>query len=92
MEGRSVEVLLLTQADCAYCHDAEGILARLSAEYGFVTTILDLETLKAREIAVRSGVMFPPGILIGGEPFSYGRPSERKLRRAFERRRQLLGR
>lgn len=30
--------------------------------------------------------MFPPGIFLDGEPFSYGRPSERKLRRELERR------
>ncbi len=30
--------------------------------------------------------MFPPGIFIGGEPFSYGRPSEKKLRRELEKR------
>ncbi len=28
-----------------------------------------------------------PGVLIDGEPFSYGRLSERKLRRALEKRR-----
>jgi len=29
--------------------------------------------------------MFPPGLFLDGEPFSYGRPSERKLRKALER-------
>ncbi len=37
-------------------------------------------------LAKRGGIMFPPGIFLGGEAFSYGRPSERKLRREFERR------
>ncbi len=92
MGVRPVEVLLLTQADCAFCHDAEEILERLSAEYGFAITILDLETLEGRETAVRGGILFPPGILIDREPFSYGRPSERKLRKEFERRRKLLRR
>ncbi len=27
--------------------------------------------------------MFPPGLFLDGEPFSYGRPSERKLRKAL---------
>ncbi len=31
-------------------------------------------------------MLFPPGIFLDGEPFSYGRPSERKLRRELERR------
>jgi len=34
-------------------------------------------------MARAAGIMFPPGILIDGEPFSYGR-SERKLRRALQ--------
>jgi hypothetical protein len=91
--GRSpVEVVLLTQADCAFCHEAEDILGRLSAEYGFAVTRLDLDTPKGQDTAIRSGVLFAPGILIEGEAFSYGRPSERKLRREFERRRQPLRR
>ena len=30
---------------------------------------------------------FPPGIFVDGEPFSYGRLSEKKLRRELDRRR-----
>ncbi len=30
--------------------------------------------------------MFPPGLFLDGEPFSYGRPSERKLRKVLARR------
>ena len=39
-------------------------------------------------LAVHSGLLFPPGIFLDGEPFSYGRPSERRLRREIERRLQ----
>jgi len=35
---------------------------------------------------MKGGLLFPPGILIDGEPFSYGRPSERKLRHELDRR------
>jgi glutaredoxin len=89
MGDSSVEVVLLTQVDCAFCHDAEVILERLSHEYGFVITTIDLQTLEGREMAVRGGVLFAPGILIDRQPFSYGRPSERKLRKELERRRKL---
>jgi hypothetical protein len=34
--------------------------------------------------------MFAPGVLVDGEPFSYGRLSERKLRRELRRRVQQL--
>ena len=87
-----IDVVLLTQGDCAFCHDAEDILGRLSAEYGFVVTRLDVDTPEGQETAVGGGLLFPPGILIDREPFSYGRPSERKLRREFERRCQPLRR
>ena len=35
---------------------------------------------------VRHRVPFPPGVLIDGEAFSYGRLSERKLRRELAAR------
>ena len=41
-----------------------------------------------QRLATQGGLLFPPGILIDGEPFSYGRLSERKLRRELDR---LLG-
>lgn len=83
-------VTLLTQEDCGFCHDAEEILARLSTPYGFEVVKLDLETPQGRELATKAGVLFPPGLLIDGEPFSYGRLSERRLRRKLDARRDPL--
>jgi len=80
-----MEILLLTRDDCAFCHDAEDILGRLSTEYGVSVRTLDLDTPEGQQLAERSGVMFPPGIFFDGRPFSYGRPSERKLRRELEK-------
>lgn len=81
-----MEVTLLTQENCAFCDQAGELLERLSAEYGFSVSTLDLNSPEGQVLAWRGGVMFPPGIFIGGEPFSYGRLSERKLRRELERR------
>lgn len=86
---RRVELTLLTQADCAFCDDAKQILDRLSQEYPLAIETHDLASAEGRELAVAGGVMFAPGILIEGEPFSYGRPSERKLRRELGRRLQV---
>lgn len=80
-----MEILLLTREDCAFCHDADEMLGRLAAEYSFALRTLDLDTPEGEALATRGGVLFPPRILIDGEPFSYGRPSERKLRRALDR-------
>ena len=81
-----MEVLLLTQENCGFCAQAREILDRLSGEYQLSVTTLDLNSPEGQVLAMRGGVLFPPGIFIDGEPFSYGRPSERKLRREIERR------
>jgi len=81
-----MDVLLLTQNDCGFCAQAKELLARLSGEYGFSVSTLDLNSTGGQALAMRGGVLFPPGIFIDGEPFSYGRLSERKLRREIERR------
>jgi len=81
-----MEVQLLTQDDCAFCEDAKGILDRMSGDYGFSFTTIQLDGADGQALAERAGVMFPPGILIDGEPFSYGRLSEKKLRRELDRR------
>jgi len=41
---------------------------------------------QGRELAEKNAILFPPGILIEGGAFGYGRPSEPKLRREIERR------
>ena len=82
-----MDVLLLTQDNCAFCEQAKDILARLSTEYPLTVATLDLNSAEGQELAMRSGVLFPPGIFLDGEAFSYGRPSERKMRREIERRR-----
>ncbi len=82
-----VDVTLLTQENCAFCDQAREVLGRLSAEYPISVSVLDLDTPEGQALGERGGVMFPPGIFVDGEPFSYGRPSEKKLRREFDRRR-----
>src|SRR6266851_4955424 len=82
----TMNVLLLTQKQCAFCEQAKELLDRLSVEYRFSVSTLDLASPEGEALAVRSGVLFPPGIFLDGEPFSYGRPSERRLRREIERR------
>lgn len=85
-----MNVLLLTQANCAFCDQAKDILDRLATEYDLHVWTLDLGTSEGQTLAERNGIMFPPGILLDGEPFSYGRLSERKLRKALEGRRNAV--
>jgi len=86
-----MNVLLLTQENCGFCRQAKEILDRLPVEYGLAVSTLDLDSPEGQVLAERSGVLFPPGIFLDGEPFTYGRASERKLRRELERRLRSTG-
>lgn len=77
-------VLLLTTQNCGFCDLAKQMLDRLSAEYPLSIATLSLDTPAGQELAEKNGILFPPGLFIDGKAFSYGRPSERKLRRAIE--------
>jgi Glutaredoxin-like domain (DUF836) len=83
-----VHVLLLTQAHCSLCDHAKRVLRRLAGEYPLQVTTLDLASPEGRALAERGGILFPPGVFVDGEPFCYGRLSERRLRRELDRRRQ----
>lgn len=78
-----IKVTLLTKADCDLCEQAKAVLARVAADTPLDVETLDLATDQGRALAERSGMAFPPGVLLDGEPFSYGRLSERRLRRAL---------
>lgn len=81
-----MDVLLLTQENCGYCDQAKEILDRLAREYPLTLSTLDLATREGQALAERGGILFPPGVFLDGEPYAYGRQSERALRRAIERR------
>lgn len=76
-------VVLLTKEGCHFCEQAKGVLGRLQGEYELDVRELPLESDEGRELAERSGALFPPVLIVDGEPFSYGRLSERKLRKAL---------
>jgi glutaredoxin len=81
-----VQITLLTQTSCGMCQLAKEILARLGNDYRLSVTEVDLRTEHGRRLAAGAGVLFAPGVLVDGRPFSYGRLSERKLRRDLDRR------
>ncbi|WP_276947587.1 glutaredoxin family protein [Ferrimicrobium acidiphilum] len=81
-----MEVVIVTQTDCHFCEMATEILDRLRAEFGLKIHHIDLAGEDGKLIVQKFGLLFPPGILIGDELVSYGRPSERKLRREFAKR------
>ena len=85
-DHRLITILLLTQEHCGFCEQAKDILDHLSREYWLSVSTLDMGSPKGQGLAMKGGLLFPPGVLIDGEPFSYGRLSERKLRRELDRR------
>jgi hypothetical protein len=85
-----VRVTLLTKSACGFCDEAKAILARLALVYSLTIEVGDFASPQGEQLALRGGVLFPPGVFLNGEAFSYGRVSERKLRRELERRAALL--
>ena len=81
-----MDVILLSQEECKLCEQAKSVLERLAGEYPLTLSMLDLSSDEGRAMADSGGVLFPPGVFLDGEPFSYGRLSERKLRRELDRK------
>jgi glutaredoxin len=77
---------VLTQTSCTFCDQAKETLGRLRQEHPFDIVEVSLDTDEGRTLGERHGVLFAPGILIDGAFFSFGRLSERKLRRELQRR------
>ena len=77
------EIVLLTKEDCHFCDQAKDLLARLRDEYGLHVREVALESDEGRSLALEAAAPFPPVVFLNGETFSYGRLSERKLRKAL---------
>ncbi len=82
---RPVTVTLLTQADCTLCEHAKTVLARVATDHPLAVDEVSLDSDAGRSLAAQAGVLFAPGVLVDGQPFSYGRLSERRLRRTLNR-------
>ncbi|MGW5063658.1 glutaredoxin family protein [Streptomyces sp. NPDC004096] len=77
------EITLLTQADCTLCDHAKDVLAEVAADHPLSVTEIDLGSEEGQRLALHAGILFAPGVLLDGLPFSYGRLSERRLRRSL---------
>jgi len=83
-----VRITLLTQDDCGFCDHAKQVLDRIGTRYPLRVKEIELSSEEGQALARKAGVLFAPGVLVDGEPFSFGRLSERKLRRALDKRAQ----
>lgn len=84
MQAEQIPITLLTQASCGFCDQAKQVLNRLAADYPLQVTEIDLTSEEGQRLAASAGVLFAPGVLVDGKPFSFGRLSERKLRRKLD--------
>lgn len=78
-------VTLLTTPDCPLCDHARQTLERVGKDFELTVEVVPADTDAGRALAAAAGFAFTPGVLLDGEAFSYGRLSERKLRRALQR-------
>lgn len=81
-----VEVVVLTQPRCGLCDQAKAALERVAHDFELRISEVDLSSSEGEALALKNGVVFAPGILLDGRLFSYGRLSERKLRRELGNR------
>ena len=78
-------VTLLTRVNCCLCEEAKEVLERVRADYDLEVRTVDIDSAEGQEIAVATGALYPPAVLLDGQPFSIGgRPSEGKLRQQLE--------
>ncbi len=82
---RVVRLTLLTSPRCGLCEHARDVLAAVSADYDVEVSVLSDDSQEGAALMVQHLVPFPPGLLLDGKLFSYGRLSERRLRRELER-------
>ena len=84
--GSPIHVLVLTQPACQFCDHAKNVLDRLAREFPFTVREIAFGSSEGQRLALDHGAIFAPAILIDGKLASYGRPSERRLRRLLGKR------
>lgn len=81
----AVSVTLVTAPHCELCQHAKEVLGRVALDYEITVTVVADQSEEGVALLTEHCVAFPPGVLVDGRLFSYGRLSERKLRRELDR-------
>jgi glutaredoxin len=79
-----LKVTLLTVPDCDLCEQAKSVLERVGRDTELSIETISIDTELGRQLMIDQQLAFPPGLLIEGEAFSFGRLSERRLRRHLD--------
>lgn len=82
---KEIKITILSRDDCQFCDMAKSLFNRLKEEFELNIEVKDVDTPEGKEQIIKYGFLFLPGILINDNPFSYGRPSEKKIRKELLR-------
>ena len=80
----AVRVTLVTAPHCGLCEHAKDVLRRVALDYDIAVRVVADQSEEGVALLTEHFVAFPPGVLVEGRLFSYGRLSERKLRRELD--------
>lgn len=80
-----IKVTILSREDCQFCVMAKELFNRLKDEFRLKIEIIDIDSEEGQRNLTKYRFLFLPGILINDLPFSYGRPSEKKIRKELLR-------
>lgn len=75
------ELTLVVADDCSLCSHAREVLAAVGLDLPLRVTEVKLESDRGQALAERVPLVFPPVLLRDGAVMSYGRLSERRLRK-----------
>lgn len=87
MDAEPIDVLLVTRPECGFCDEVKDVLHRVARDHPLRVRTLEFESDEGRALALREGALFPPLVFLDGRFLSYGRLSERRLRREVAGRR-----
>lgn len=76
-----VEVTLVVADDCHLCDHAREVLKSLADELSLAVRTVQLDSVEGQKLAERIALIFPPVLLRDGVVISYGRLSQRRLRK-----------
>ncbi len=85
IQTQSVDLTLVVAEECSLCEHAKKVLDSLRHDYRLRVNEVKLESEEGRLLGQLHPLLFPPILLYGDRVLSYGRLSERRLRKELGR-------
>ncbi len=84
-QAQTVDLTLVVAEECSLCDHAKKVLDSLRNDYSLRVKEVKLESEEGRLLGQLHPLLFPPILLRGDRVLSYGRLSERRLRKELGR-------